>query len=87
MEEEKIKELIRKVIEEEVNVITSRWDLKTRLCMMAASIHSTAPEGTDVKEAIQAAVAIENAANAAVKKMKQDNPIPRAARGVVVRSN
>lgn len=63
---------------DERNVLPSRLDLKTRICFMAAFIYGS--EQMKVSEAIERAIEIENAADAAVKKMKQDNPVPRLSR-------
>jgi len=73
MEEEKgVKESF------EDSVRTTRLDLKTRICLMAAIIFGTADQNVmDIKEAIEAAVGIENLTNARVKSMKKYNPIPR----------
>jgi len=67
---------------EYVEITPTRLDLKTRIGIMAAIIYSTADlttmtAETAVKEAIEAAVKLENAADAMTKKVKRDNPIPR----------
>lgn len=61
-----------------VDVLPSRLDLKSRLCLMAAFIYGAAdPDVMSVDLAISKAVEIENAADARVRKMKRENPIPR----------
>lgn len=62
-----------------VEVTPSRLDLKTRLCLMAAFIYGASDqESFTVNKALQKAVEIENAADAMVRKMKRENPIPRS---------
>lgn len=60
---------------EEKNVLPSRLDLKTRICFMAAFIYAS--EEMSVDQAINRAIDIEDAADAAVKRMKRENPVPR----------
>jgi hypothetical protein len=65
--------------DDDVQVHPSRLDLKTRICLIAAILHSTADhENTTVQKSIEIAIEIENAADSAVKQMKRENPIPRA---------
>lgn len=61
-----------------LDVVPFRVDLKSRICLMAAFIYGAAdPQAMTVNQAIDKAVEIENAADAKVRKMKRENPIPR----------
>lgn len=73
-----IRDEIQKKEKRPTDVIPARLDLKTRICLMAAIILGTSDhERMNTKLAVEAAVEIENATDARVRKMKQDNPIPR----------
>lgn len=61
-------------------VLPSRLDLKSRLCLMAAFIYGAADPPHTVEQAIEKAVEIENAADARVRKMKRENPVPRRSK-------
>ena len=52
---------------------TIRFDLKTRLCLMAATIY--AGSETTVGEAVEVAAQLENLANAKCISMKRNNPV------------
>ncbi len=61
-----------------LEVVPSRLDLKTRICLMAAIIYGTADPGTlEAKEAVDKAAEIENAADRKVRQMKQENPVEK----------
>lgn len=57
---------------------TSRLDLKTRICFMAAFIYGTGDLDTmTVEKAVEKAVEIENLSDARVVRMKSENPVAR----------
>lgn len=56
---------------------TIRFDLKTRLCTMAATIFATSDKPITPGQAVDLAGEIENAANAKCISMKRSNPQPR----------
>jgi hypothetical protein len=79
---DEVKELIKDYFREQEDpnkkedVITIRLDLKSRICTMSSFIYGTFGE-ISIEDAVEKAVEIENAADARVKQMKRDNPIPR----------
>lgn len=63
----------------DIQIHPTRLDLPTRLGLMATVIYST-DDKPSVAKSIETAIAIENAADAAAKKMKLENPVPRVKR-------
>lgn len=75
--------LARRHQEVEIDIVPTRLDMKTRVCLMASIIYGTAePSDMTVEKACSAAVEIENLANQKVIEMKKQNPIP--PRGVQI---
>lgn len=74
--DDKVKDEIgRKVVKvKEEKVQTNRLDLKTRICFMSSIIFASI-DGITTDEAVEEAVAIENASDARVKRMKKENPV------------
>lgn len=63
----------------ESHTVTTRLDLKNRICLMAAIIYGTSDQDKmTVQKAVEFAVGIEDATEARVRKMKTNRPIPRA---------
>ena len=62
---------------EPVDIIPTRLDLKTRICLMAATIIAT-DENQDATKAVEAALAIEDIAEQKIKELKSRRPIPRS---------
>ena len=60
-----------------IDITPTRLDLKSRIVMSASLIFSSSDY--TVKEAVKFAVEIENEAEATVKKLKDENPIPRGS--------
>lgn len=60
---------------------TVRLDLKNRICFMAAIIFGTSDqEKMNVQKAVEIAVGIEDTAEARIRKLRTDRPIPRSSK-------